>query len=239
MRSSFGTRFISNLATQLDRGTYPLVGVGLLTAFATMFQDLVFAHNDIPIGLAAVAMLVAALFFWGAGAARAKELGHERASPYQFSGVLLRRYTLLFAAPPLAAVLITSCAFLVLGATGTVGPASITGGFPGARAVERSHWPLLVFDLVVGLLISIAVFVTVRELLLRGSRLRWYLPPLGVVSWGLTVVIGYQFGVMIVAGVQGNDRDWVLSMVPVQWVLCVIVGVAAVLIVRTDSQATQ
>jgi hypothetical protein len=203
-----------------------------LAVLATMFQGVHPVVDEMPIGLTAVILAAWALCLlavrrwsrWDRSSSRATD-----GDPW------IRRSVLLFALPPLVVAVGVSCAFIALSALGDLDPSSISGGFFGrgnGRTFPRTLWSVVGFELLTGLAVSTAMYVGVRELSMRGVRRRIYPLLIAFTSWGLTLVHLYQCVLMLVANVHDLTRPTVKSLMPVQWGLCIAVGVVAVVMTR-------
>jgi hypothetical protein len=186
-----------------------------------------------PIGLTTTLLALWALLLLAARRWSPRDGGSTRAAT---RGPWNRRSILLFALPPLVVAIGVSCAFIVLSVDGVLDPSSIRSGFfaggTSLRTTSRTLWSIVCFELLTGLVISAAMYVAVRELSMRGAR-RWFYPVMiAFISWGLALVQLFQCVLMLVANVQDLTRPTVTALMPVQWGLCIAVGVVALAMTR-------
>jgi hypothetical protein len=195
----------------VDSKLWLLVVMCPLLALATMFGAAPSSRYAIPIGLTAVALLLTAivqLILRGVSdGCCGRSLRPAR------SGCWLRRNDVALAIVPLAGGVMV---------TGT-STALVVGGVPEARLIL---WPLLV-----GLAISLTMYVAAREL----TRIAYLWVGLGLlawISWGLTLVLLFDGLLVVLTDVQGLDRAAKEALVPVRRLLCAVAGAAAFAVMR-------
>jgi hypothetical protein len=204
-----------------------------LAVLGTMFQGIHPVVEEMPIGLTVVLLAVWALFLLIVRRSFSGDEGRSRATT---GDPWIRRSVLLFALPPLVVAVGVSCAYTALSVVGELDPSSIRGGFfgrgNGLETSSRALWSIVGSELLTGLTISAAMYVAVRELPMRGARRRTFPVLIAFTSWGLTLVHLHQCVLMLAANVQDLTRQTVKSLMPVQWGMCIAVGVVAVVMTR-------